>query len=482
MKIRLSLLCMVVLLTAMNVSDAQLLNHHAGLGLRGGAGLATGGQSAFRQVRGEVQAGVPGRLWFEANIADEGLGYEGSYLTVGGKRRLFEDFLDGRWLFEAQLHQSIDDDQGDFFSNLGIERVFSIPAAGADISIGGWYDFNDRLDTGFSNSFNQVGVSGAIKTRRWDLLANGYFPIGDTDVSLGDPDGETPFAQNFILSSPAVDAAQTGFDVTMKWRPKQLAFANGAVDFGGYGYSSDLIDFFGGGRVALSFQALQGATIRAEVNHDERFNTTGVFSVGWTFGSNGGVGGEYAGVGRDLETTQRNDHIVRVQNEAAFVVNPNTGQPYNVLHVNNLGGQDGSGEGTFERPFLTLAEAEAAGAEDDAIFVATGNGTPAGLETGLALQDRQLLLGDGGTYTIPNANTGGDFQLVTDGGTGPIIRNPLEPSVVELANGNRIAGVTIDGAGATNGINGDGIDESGNGRRQCNKLRSERCSVERLHG
>ena len=120
MKIRLSLICMVVFLTAMDVADAQLLNQQPGAGLRGGQGLATGGQSAFRQVSGQVQAGVPGRLWFETNIADQGLGYEGSYLTVGGKRRLFEDFLDGRWLFEAQLHQSIDDDQGDFFSNIGI--------------------------------------------------------------------------------------------------------------------------------------------------------------------------------------------------------------------------------------------------------------------------------------------------------------------------------------------------------------------------
>ena len=458
MKIRLSLICMVAFLTSMNVADAQLLQHHAGRGFRGGQGLATGGESAFRQVSGEVQAGVPGRFWFETNVADEGLGYQGSYLTVGGKRRLFEDFLDGRWLFEAQLHHSIDEDQGDFFSNIGIERVFSIPAAGADISVGGWYDFNDQIDTGFSNPLHQVGISGAIKSRRFDLLANGYFPIGTTDFSLGDPTGETPFARNFILSAPAIDAAQTGFDVTMRWRPKQLAFANGTVDFGGYGYRSDLVEFFGGGRVRLGFQVLRGATISAEVNHDDRFNTTGLLSVGWTFGANGGVGGEYAGIGRDLEATQRNDHIVRVLTEASFVVNPNTGLPYNVLHVNNEGGEDGiNGLGTFERPFLTLAEAEAASAVDDAIFVATGDGTPRGLETGLVLQDRQLLLGDGGTYTIPNAATGGDFQLITGGGIGPQIRNPLGTSVVELADGNRIAGVTIDAVGANNGINGDGI-------------------------
>jgi len=357
MKTRLSLICMVVFLTAMNVADAQLLdNPQAGAFLPGSGGLATEGESAFRTVRGDVQAGLPGRFWFEANVADQGLGFNGSYLTVGSKRRLFEDFLDGRWLLEGQLHHSIDEDEGDFFTNIGIERVFSVPAAGADVSIGGWWDYNGETEAFFSNAFNQVGISGSIKSRRWDLLANGYFPLGDTDVSFGDPTGQIPFARNSILSEAAIDAAQTGFDVTMRLRPKQLAFANGTLDFGGYGYRSDEIDFFGGGRVRLGFQILRGAIISAEVNHDEQFNTTGLFSVAWTFGANGGVGGEYAGVGRDLESTQRNDHIVRVANEAAFVINPATGLPYNVLHVNNLGGEEGSGLGTFEQPFLTLAD------------------------------------------------------------------------------------------------------------------------------
>ena len=65
-----------------------------------------------------------GRLWFEANVADDGLGFNGSYLTLGGKTRLFEDRLDGRWLMESQVHHSLED-EGGFFANIGIERVFS---------------------------------------------------------------------------------------------------------------------------------------------------------------------------------------------------------------------------------------------------------------------------------------------------------------------------------------------------------------------
>ena len=122
---------------------------------------------------------------------------------------------------------------------------------------------------------------------------------------------------------------------------------------------------------------------------------------------------------RDLEPTMRNDHIVRVTNEAAFVINPVTGQPYNVLHVNNQGGVQGSGDGTFERPFLTLLEAENASGEGDAIFVDSGDGTSRNYQNGIELKRNQLLLGDGGTYSVPNAQDGSLFEIANDGGVGP---------------------------------------------------------------
>ena len=59
---------------------------------------------------------MPGRVWAETNIGD-GLGYEGSYFTLGGKTHLADDFLDGRWLLETQGHVS---ENGGFFGNLGL--------------------------------------------------------------------------------------------------------------------------------------------------------------------------------------------------------------------------------------------------------------------------------------------------------------------------------------------------------------------------
>ena len=126
MKIRLSLFCIALAIIACNVADAQRLH-----GLHHGAGGGTA-QSVFRPVSGDLvpakAGGMPGRLWFEANWADRGLGWNGSYLTVGGKTRIGEDRFDGRWLIEGQFHYSMEE-SGGAFANIGIERIFSIPGS-----------------------------------------------------------------------------------------------------------------------------------------------------------------------------------------------------------------------------------------------------------------------------------------------------------------------------------------------------------------
>ena len=129
-------------------------------------------------------------------------------------RDRFEDFLDGRWLTEARLHHSIEDDGG-FFSNVGIERVFSIKSAGADVVTGFWYDYDGDQQGNFGHNFSQLAVNAAIKTRRWDLVGNGYFPIGQRNfISEGTVAG-TFFQGNNILLQQGIDSALTGFDVTL---------------------------------------------------------------------------------------------------------------------------------------------------------------------------------------------------------------------------------------------------------------------------
>jgi hypothetical protein len=452
MKIRLSLVCIAMALCAVNVADAQLVHTF---------GDQTAEPTAFQNITGDLNrtsAGRPGRVWFEANAADDGLGFSGSYLTLGLKNRIKEDRLDGRWLFETELHQSVDTGGG-FFLNVGLERVFSIDAAGADISMSAWYDYDGDTQNDFSHRFSQVGASAQIKTRKWDVIGNGYFSVGTSDYSYGDMSGANCFVGNNIVIIPGIDSALEGFDVTLRTRPSRLAIVNGTIDVGGYQYSSELIDAFAGGRVRFGVQAFKGAILTAEINYDERFNTTALLSAGWIFGANhSGYGNEYSGLARDLEQTVRNDHIVRYNRDVVLAIDPDTGRPYNVLHVNNTA-DPAFQDGTAERPYATLFDAEVRSAVGDMIVVNPGDGTDRNYDEGIVLRDDQRLFGNGSPLLIPVQN-GQFYELCYDpSGVTPTISNEDGFAVVQLADNNEVAGLHIDAEDAQFGILGNGVND-----------------------
>ena len=454
---RLSLIGLALVMTLLS-QQANAQNHLFGGGPLGGGPPPDA--SAFPSIQGDLQTpfSMPGRIWIGGKYADQGLGYQGSYATIGTKTRLFEDFMDGRWLFEGRGHVS---ENGGFFSNFGVERVFTLGSAGADLSLGAWYDYDgDQDDLSFGESFHAWGVTGKIKTQRWDLITNGYFPFGTTDTTQGDPTGGTPFFENRIVLQAGLDSALEGVDVTLRMRPRQLAFVNGSFDIGGYAYESDLVDSFGGGRARLNFQLPRGWIFNGEINYDDRFNLTGFAGLTWVWGS-GGRGLEYSPIGRDLEETTRNDHIVRFNQEVIYAIDPDTGRPYNVVHVDNTA--TGVENGNFESPYNTLAEAEANSVEDDIIFIDDGDGTTNGYDTGFVAKDGQLILGEGFEHLIPIANGGrfgGFFSLISDfDGLRPVITNDGGAGIT-LANRNTVRAIEIDGFQSP-GVMSFGIEANG---------------------
>lgn len=394
---------------------------------------------------------LPGRMWFEVNLADNGLGYTGSFATLGGKSRLWQDPLDGRWLGEANMNVGLD--TGGFFYNLGIERIFSIDSARSDFVLGFWFDSDNDEQGNFGHTMNQVGVNAALKTPIFDLIGNGYFPVGTTDFALGDPTGETCFLNNNIVLQHGIDSALKGFDATLSFRPSVFAMYNGSFQVGGYQYSSDLVDIFTGVRVGTSFMAINSMVLSGEFTYDDRFDAAGFVNLGWSFG--GGPGDhEYGATGRDLEKTRRQAHVSRVNQDLILAINPTTGLPYNVLHVDNEASAGGTG--AFESRFDTLAAAETRSSPDDIIFVHHGDGTNRNQDTGIVLKDRQQLLGAGvqhiittqfGGFVLCNDIDGRRARITNDGG-----------AAVTLADGNVVRGLVLDGNGVnmTHGILGLG--------------------------
>jgi hypothetical protein len=401
----------------------------------------------------DLNVGWPGRVWASASIADRGLGYHGSYFTLGAKTHVGQDILDGRWLLEARGHVGLE--SGGFFGNLGLERVFTLASAGADISTGFWVDYDNDLQGDFAHAMKAAGISGSIETREWAFHANGYFPIMTSDFAQGDPTGQNCFLLHSIVLQPGIDSALKGFDTLLQAKPEVLAQVNGTIGVGAYGYGSDLVDFFGGVRGRVGMQTQGGLILSAEINHDERFDITGVVQAGWLFGA-GARGTEYGLLGNDLEPTLRNDHIVRFQQDLVLAIDPDTGLPYNVFHVDNTA-DPGLANGTAETPFTTLAAAEGASGADDIIFVREGDGTVRNMDQGITLKTGQLLLGDGVRHIIP-LQGGTNFILCNNiDGILPRITNRVG-NAVTLADRNTVRGFIIDGTDSVmiNGIFGQG--------------------------
>lgn len=394
---------------------------------------------------------LPGRMWMQVNLADRGLGYQGPFATLGGKSRLWQDSLDGRWLGEANFNVGLE--TGGFFYNIGLERAFSIDAANSDFVLGVWFDSDGDPQGNFDHTMQQFSVNAALKSQTFDLVGNGYFPVGTTDYTLGDHTGAECFLNRNIVLQAGIDSALQGFDATLSYRPEVFAIYGGSFQLGGYQYKSDVVDVFTGVRVGTSFRAVNSMILSGEFTYDDRFDAAGFVQLGWDFGGPGGDQ-EYGATGRDLEKTRRQAHVSRFQQDLILAINPTTGLPYNVLHVDNTATPGGTG--AFESRFDALADAEAASSPDDIIFVHHGDGTTTNYDTGIVLKNRQQLLSSGVQHVI--ATQFGGFILCNDvDGRRAHITNDGGPAVT-LANGNTVRGFVIDGTGVnmTHGILGVG--------------------------
>ncbi|MCH2130556.1 MAG: right-handed parallel beta-helix repeat-containing protein [Pirellulaceae bacterium] len=395
----------------------------------------------------------PGSVWGSVTGANHGLGYDSSYFSVGGKQRIFQGPLNGRWL--GEIHAHVSEDSGKPFANFGLERIKTLGPAGADYGVNVWFDIDDDQLEFFGHTFYQVGVGGFIKTRRFDIRGNGYIPAGNTGYQLS-PD--SCFFENHIVIDGGIDAALEGFDTEIRYRPRVLAMQYGFLDFGGYYYNSadNLISAFSGLRTRVGVQPLPGLGLTFELNHDSRFDTTGFLRFELAFGGDGDrAHGNAEFTSRDLERTVRNDHIIRYQQDVLFALDPDTSMPYFVHHVDNTATP--GGDGSVLSPHDSLLDAELVSSHDDIIFVHEGDGSTSGMTAGITLQDGQLFLGHGVEHPIPLLG-GGTYILCNDtDGNMPTITNSAGLDVVTLADRNTVAGFNIDGENvAQHGIFGDG--------------------------
>lgn len=146
----------------------------------------------------------------------------------------------------------------------------------------------------------------------------------------------------------------------------------------------------------------------------------------------------------------RNEHVVRAHQTPEVAVNPETGTPWRVFHVDNSG--SGAGAGTAAAPFTSLAAAQAAATTPyDIVYVHQGSSatnpyvTPA---AGYALgAPNQYFIGEGSNLTIPTLSCGSrSFFAGSGGGAYPILTNPLGTAIVVNQPGSVVSHFLIQGS------------------------------------
>ncbi|MBL6831682.1 MAG: hypothetical protein ISQ70_09710, partial [Pirellulales bacterium] len=433
------------------------------------------GQSAMAPAGGVVNRAVgafsnlnqygPGYLYYGINAADRGLGYNGSYMTLGGYIPYAEDDMGGFWSADLRGHLSV---YGGFFSNVGLVRKQML--GGTLLGVGVYWDYDGDLNqypTGgamgtetfgqFGHAYHQVGVSGEWLTDWGNLRSNGYIPVGTTAYTVGAPG--TVFGQNYLMCAYGLDAALGGADLEVGAYIPALSQWAGMISVGGYALGNAnnewqegsrmgeaIVPWFGGVYTRIDMTFIENWDFSLQYNNDSYFESTGFARLTYRMG-----GSRRRTVPDQLEQPMmRNEHMVRAHQTPDVAVNPVNGNPYNVIHVDNS--STVTGNGTAEAPFLTLAEADAAATSAfDMVYVHVGNSATSSSGTyggtfGFNAPN-QYLIGSGGDFILDTANCG-PFTIPALSANRPVLSNPGGTSVeINGQGGATVANLAITGSG-----------------------------------
>lgn len=330
---------------------------------------------------------LDGPVWLRYTLADQGLGYENGYTTLGALIPIWNAAGDAHWFTEIQGNIS---DEGNFFGNVGVGRRIYEHKLRRSFGWSLWFDHDGDEAVNFGHSFQQGGISFDSHGDLVDFHFNGYIPMRD-EYFLG---GRGPgFVGNRIVLLRGIDAALRGADFETGIRLPVASALDLRAYIGGYAYGTPAIDNFLGISGRIESHPAEYVTTSARINHDERFGTTGMLAFELHLGGRRNRGAYE----RMAEPVRRNDHIVRFHQNPVFAINPATGLPYNVVHINNTASPNG--QGTFEVPFTTLAQGQAFSMPND-VLILTGGGNAYG--GGIVLQDGQFLIGSGRNLVVRN--------------------------------------------------------------------------------
>ena len=357
-------------------------------------------------------------------------------------------------------------DNNSFEGNVGIgvRKIFD------DKVILGSYFFLDVRKSEYGNRLNQMTAGFEILSHEWDVRGNFYLP--EEEAFLISSNGSARLSENAIYETNNYELTMRGSDFEIGhsvFTPKIRAYVGGYYFYSDKLTTSnkDVIDkqSFTGTRARLVITPWDFLRIELESQKDEAREDNHFFGIRLTIG----FGGKKQTAPNSLEKRMtepviRDIDIVALPTDAKEKqVLAANGKNQKIYFVNNE--LSASGDGTYENPYKTLAEAESATASYDIIYVYKGDGTISGQNSGITLKDNQKLYGQGTDFIVNNsvliAASGYSKITNTDPGSSLYVANGSvsqtnKTTGIKLANNNEISGIEVSKIARGVSINGVG--------------------------
>lgn len=260
---------------------------------------------------------------------------------------------------------------GSYEGNLGVGHRFLTDNKQWALGFYGAWDHRSSVN---SNAFNQITAGAEAISDNLDFRFNYYFPITDRALlNLGSNFGFQGFS---IYQSGIWEEAMRGFDVEAgvllpvsdKWETRAYA---AYYNFEG----KDIAPQMDGWRVRLEVRPTNNIAISLSHQQDDMFKDQTSLEMRYTFGKDGKSGIRSLKERMTNPWTRDIDIVVSTPQEGAAnsdfgrVV---TGLDGSVVHINSAY-VGGSNDGSFERPYVSVAQCEAAGGSNGKCLMVGGS-------------------------------------------------------------------------------------------------------------
>jgi hypothetical protein len=396
------------------------------------------------------------------------LGSERSILTNELWAPILQDESRGDVLYGDLRLMGDDQDNREFNLGLGYRRIASIPVLGDGVAgMHGWFD---RRLTERGSAFHQSTLGVEWLGERFDARLNGYIPLSEEQTHSTPNIGKAnPYLAGsgifFDTNGEILEEPQGGFDIELGWEIGQsFEFTEKHTDslriYGGaYHFEGDRTEDVTGWRARLTSDITPNISLGGRFQKDDVRGSQGFLEATIRFPFDAKKSFRKEGVRARLDESPERDidivsgAVVTDTGLAKPVLNAQTGAAQRVIYVDNQAAAGGTG--SKENPFNTLAAAQAVLADHDIVYVAAGDGTTAGQNTGFTINKANVsLIGSGVNFVYDGsrfrAESGTDYtgSLLAAASAAPVITNtnPGSDGITIAADEVAVSGVSVNGA------------------------------------